>query len=178
MANCHEYSKQGEGENARETKNGRNVERRRRCLRCGEIMYPAVVVMLSETFFVRAEQVLIHNIFSLFKSMWLLGQICKSQVDPQLQCILALKLNKFHFVVLRVQYLRLKFRCCQKRDCVFFFLKYIKLPPNWSTFDEIPEMIDLKRLAPFPDLFATEKTRIVRLLFMCSIQYHKEAGRG
>ena len=82
MANCHEYSKQGEGENARETKNGRNVERRRWCLRCGEIMYPAVVVMLSETFFVRAEQVLIHNIFSRFKSMWLLGQICKSQVDP------------------------------------------------------------------------------------------------
>lgn len=33
-------------------------------------------------FFVRAEQVLIHNIFSLFKSMWLLGQISKSQVDP------------------------------------------------------------------------------------------------
>lgn len=82
MANCHEYSKQGEGGNVRETKNGRNVERRRWCLRCGEIMYPAVVVMLSETFFVRAEQVLIHNIFSLFKSMWLLGQICKSQVDP------------------------------------------------------------------------------------------------
>ena len=61
---------------------------------------------------------------------------------------------------------------------IFIFLKYIKLPPNWSTFDEIPEMIDLKRLAPFPDLFATEKTRIVRLLFMSSIQYHKEAGRG
>lgn len=79
MANCHEYSKQGEGENAREPK---NVERRRWCLRCGEIMYPAVVVMLSETFFVRAEQVLIHNVFSLFKSMWLLGQISKSQVDP------------------------------------------------------------------------------------------------
>ena len=112
MANCHEYSKQGEGENARETKNGRNVERRRWCLRCGEIMYPAVVVMLSETFFVRAEQVLIHNIFSLFKSMWLLGQICKSQVDVYYACILALKLNKFHFFVLRVQYLRLKFRCC------------------------------------------------------------------
>lgn len=54
MANCHEYSNQGEGENAREPK---NVERRRWCLRCGEIMYPAVVVMLSETFFVRAEQV-------------------------------------------------------------------------------------------------------------------------
>lgn len=75
-------------------------------------MYPAVVVMMSETFFVRAEQVLIHNIFSLFKSMWLLGQICKSQVDVYYACILALKLNKFHFVVLRVQYLRLKFRCC------------------------------------------------------------------